>query len=944
MSEKLLEEISPACVLCFHYSRLKKPGSRKRSGHLFTAKAKCKMPGCHTYKIFLGPTSMFSDMLSVTVLQAGESGHGEHYAHRWLTGSDRDVLGEEADRHGAYETRGRLLETAPERELRDGNITKAPPASVLRRAACESRAKKRFAKSWSTDIAIRMQVSKDEDCHSSKLPGSIHLLCMVPLTIHMYREHFMKKYAKVHSAIHVDATGTVTKKVGEKRPLFYAVVAENDSGTSFPIGYMLSESHTAPTIGHFLSQLSRDYKVVTGSKFTPPRIVTDFSWAIIHAVTEGILKSSVAAYLEQCWQFVHGKGKQPLTLLSLCCAHASKQLSMELTKLKVPKENRATFMWLFAKMQQARSMAKLDRLFRVVCSLTLSREEPTSLDISLSDVSAVSAEQDEDQSGDVHQEPVKKRKTMRKDTPFGKHFDQVKSMVEEELNEAAGNVTNRFYCPRLTAYLLGTLMPLAPLWSQLITEKTTTNACVESYMRILKKEILRGRRRLNPADFTHVIMTDMTRRMKADLIPQRPVRKGKKPKDSEAMRTATSDHQEIKRATPGEDEKDVKKAAKKRRQRKDEQTLPRSKRVKEGKESQREQAGSGQCPLNETKEAEMKEDQYETDGELEEERWCKKEQELPTVTKPSTYLNRNTPPLLLENLASSRASDLPFATSSQEVQPDFEQHEESKVECAHRSQSVLIGDDATSFQLPPNKHMGFLSHHDLDSLRGCNLVNDNALITFIGAEVAKNNVSVCIFAAQFFDVLGIRGVTTATKRQAAKEKRLQKPVWIIPGNTMGGLHWVLVVVNFRKKIIACFDSLGPGITRTELKMLQKFMAISHPGTAMRWPDWVFLCPEDVPRQRDDSSCGIYVCLFVRSMLTGKPMKADITAEDVSHTREMILSELLVADSYERPYYLTLEEGAPIKMAVPTMSRRRHGENWNILLISLADSKDVSLST
>ena len=106
---------------------------------MFTAKANCKMPGCHSYKILLNATSMSSDALTVTVLQAGESGHGEYYAHRWLTGSDRDDIGDEADRNGAHQTLGKLLEKAPERELRDGSITKAPPTSVLRRAACEAR-------------------------------------------------------------------------------------------------------------------------------------------------------------------------------------------------------------------------------------------------------------------------------------------------------------------------------------------------------------------------------------------------------------------------------------------------------------------------------------------------------------------------------------------------------------------------------------------------------------------------------------------------------------------------------------------------------------------------------------------------------------------------------------------------------------------------------------
>ena len=90
----------------------------------------------------------------------------------------------------------------------------------------------------------------------------------------------------------------------------------------------------------------------------------------------------------------------------------------------------------------------------------------------------------------------------------------------------------------------------------------------------------------------------------------------------------------------------------------------------------------------------------------------------------------------------------------------------------------------------------------MDSLKGSNLVNDNALIAFIGTELAKTNITACVFAPQFFDVLKSRGFNSAIRRHAATEKRLKRPIWIIPGNTMGGMHWVLVVVIFRKKVIA----------------------------------------------------------------------------------------------------------------------------------------------
>ena len=102
-------------------------------------------------------------------------------------------------------------------------------------------------------------------------------------------------------------------------------MAECETGdNSYPLAHLLAESHTVPTLAHFLSQLGRDYKIVTKSAFSPPRVVMDFSWAIIHAVAESVCKKDLLAYLEDCWRATKG-GHVPATLISLCGAHLSHQ-------------------------------------------------------------------------------------------------------------------------------------------------------------------------------------------------------------------------------------------------------------------------------------------------------------------------------------------------------------------------------------------------------------------------------------------------------------------------------------------------------------------------------------------------------------------------------------------------------------------------------------------
>ena len=92
----------------------------------------------------------------------------------------------------------------------------------------------------------------------------------------------------------------------------------------------------------------------------------------------------------------------------------------------------------------------------------------------------------------------------------------------------SSRVTSAFYCPALLKYMLRVIMPLTPLWSQLLSKTRTSNAAVESYMRIIKKQLLRGRTRLHPCDFVRQLLNDTAIRVKLDVVPARRAPRGKK--------------------------------------------------------------------------------------------------------------------------------------------------------------------------------------------------------------------------------------------------------------------------------------------------------------------------------------------------------------------------------------------------------------------------------
>ncbi|KAF0304754.1 hypothetical protein FJT64_023515 [Amphibalanus amphitrite] len=361
-----------------------------------------------------------------------------------------------------------MASSAPAEQLKDGNITEAPPAHVLRQAAYERRVAERYSQDWAEDLTCRMEDSVAADATSKVLKGSIHFLGKVPLIVHMYKEHFIRRYHQHRTVLHIDATGSLTKQIGSKRPFLYVIVAEGErqDSTSYPLAHMLSESHTVPTLEHFLSQLSRDYKEVTQQPLAPPRVVMDFSWALIHSTVGSLLKTTVPAYLDTCWEATKGDSS-PNIIVSLCGAHISHRFSRAVKESGIGGESAPGFMWLFAKLQQSKTMAELDRWFHTLVMLALSKETPRTLTEGLGSMETPS---NSAAAADETEPAQEAPKTYRAQTPFGRHFDQLLTAAKGEVVEA-DRTTSAFYCPRLAEYLVRNLMPLAPLWTQIISNQ-----------------------------------------------------------------------------------------------------------------------------------------------------------------------------------------------------------------------------------------------------------------------------------------------------------------------------------------------------------------------------------------------------------------------------------------------------------------------------------------
>ena len=188
---------------------------------------------------------------------------------------------------------------------------------------------------------------------------------------------------------------------------------------------------------------------------------------------------SFKGYLDSCWDTVHSRAFKPKTIISLCGAHLSEQFSEALRDQQVRPECKVTYQLLFAKMQQARNLTELSRLFNTMCDLALAKDEPQLPD--LNDATAATVAVSED-TAPKEDEPEQADSTYRTDTPFGKHFDKVvREAKMRNAPDSQARCSNIYLCPGLPDYIAYFIMPLAPLWSQLVSDVPTTNAVAESH-------------------------------------------------------------------------------------------------------------------------------------------------------------------------------------------------------------------------------------------------------------------------------------------------------------------------------------------------------------------------------------------------------------------------------------------------------------------------------
>ncbi|KDQ54738.1 hypothetical protein JAAARDRAFT_196153 [Jaapia argillacea MUCL 33604] len=116
----------------------------------------------------------------------------------------------------------------------------------------------------------------------------------------------------------------------------------------------------------------------------------------------------------------------------------------------------------------------------------------------------------------------------------------------------------------------------------------------------------------------------------------------------------------------------------------------------------------------------------------------------------------------------------------------------------------------------------------------------------------------------------------------------EKDIILIPVNH-NNAHWTAAAINFRRKRIESYDSMG----MPRQTLLRNYLDAEHrnkkkkPFDFTGWEDHV---PEDTPQQENGFDCGVFTCQFLESLSRGEE-KFNFSQDNMTYLRRRMIWEI-----------------------------------------------------
>lgn len=188
-----------------------------------------------------------------------------------------------------------------------------------------------------------------------------------------------------------------------------------------------------------------------------------------------------------------------------------------------------------------------------------------------------------------------------------------------------------------------------------------------------------------------------------------------------------------------------------------------------------------------------------------------------------------------------------------------------------------------------------LTRKDLQTLSHLNWLNDEVINFYMNLLVQRSKnpslPTVDTFNTFFYPRLRSSGYS-AVRRWTKKMDIFSVDILLVPVHL--GVHWCLSVVDFRKKTIMYFDSMGGNnieACKTLLNYLQQ-ESKDKKGKELDTSGWTLHSKlrHEIPQQMNGSDCGMFTCKYAEYITKDKPIT--FTQKHMPYFRRRMVWEIL----------------------------------------------------
>ncbi|KGL76167.1 Sentrin-specific protease 1, partial [Tinamus guttatus] len=188
-----------------------------------------------------------------------------------------------------------------------------------------------------------------------------------------------------------------------------------------------------------------------------------------------------------------------------------------------------------------------------------------------------------------------------------------------------------------------------------------------------------------------------------------------------------------------------------------------------------------------------------------------------------------------------------------------------------------------------------ITRKDIQTLNNLNWLNDEIINFYMNLLMERSKEkglpTVHAFNTFFFTKLKTAGYQ-AVKRWTKKVDIFSVDLLLVPIHL--GVHWCLAVVDFRKKSITYYDSMG-GINSEACRILLQYLkqeSLDKKRKEFDTNGWSLLSKrsQEIPQQMNGSDCGMFACKYADCITKDKPI--NFTQQHMPYFRKRMAWEIL----------------------------------------------------